>query len=271
MNDSVVLINAYNREQFIDRAVKSVKNSDIATITTFPYNNCQYNIQEENKSVGFRYYKLMKEIPDYKYYFILDDDDYFKENKEKIILDKFETNKYDIEMIKEINEYLFSISTYDAFIAYKNFYNDELKLINHYHFDWHNSYYSFNLNFKKFFIKFIQEISINIYNSFDKLLYSIFKIKNCYSFPYYIYNLTYINKNRNGNHKNELLVYNTYKMFESLYNYYKNNYNFYNLYLNKFLHTNKLEYLNLIKKYIPISRYYYYKFFTKTKKGDIVE
>ena len=267
-----VVVNAYNRRQYIDRAVKSAEDADeIIAVVNFPYSSENPKvkvIEVEESPVGLRYEIGMRETTG-DVIALLDDDDYFNGKIEVLRTYKYlarlpnvnyvpgTTFFKDVQIPRRVNPY-------------------DLSAIMRYHLDWDLS----RTCFSRVMVDYLSDFCFpramtdclsdqGIGYSYDKYLYYI-ALKNGMSIE--IVNYPYTVKTKNSNSRMATLratkslngfYMQTSLMFEKLFretedgiakDYAELQYRY-----NLFLATGKSEVLGKMEKYVPLSRKIYHK------------
>ena len=254
-----VVINAYNRIHYIDRAVKSAEDADeIIAVVNFPYSSENPKvkvIEVEESPVGLRYEIGMRETTG-DVIALLDDDDYFNGK-----IQALRTYKY-LARLPNVN-----------YVPGTTFFKDvpmpmrvnpyDLSAIMRYHLDWDLS----RTCFSRTMVDYLSDQKIEY--SYDKYLYYI-ALKNGMSIE--IVNYPYTVKTKNNDSKMATLramkslngfYMQTSVMFEKLFretedgiakDYAELQYRY-----NLFLATGKSEVLGKMEKYVPLSRKIYHK------------
>ena len=257
-----VVVNAYNRRQYIDRAVKSAEDADeIIAVVNFPYSSENPKvrvIEVEESPVGLRYEIGMKETTG-DVIALLDDDDYFVGKIKAIRC--FCTLKYlsNLPNVSHVpgNSFFKDVNTVRRVNPY------DLSTIMRYHLDWDLS----RTCFSRTMVDYLTDQKIGY--SYDKYLYYI-ALKNGMSIE--IVNYPYTVKTKNNDSKMAMLkatkslngfYMQTSIMFEKLFretedgiakDYAELQYRY-----NLFLATGKSEVLGKMEKYVPLSRKIYHK------------
>ena len=257
-----VVVNAYNRRQYIDRAVKSAEDADeIIAVVNFPYSSENPKvkvIEVEESPVGLRYEIGMKETTG-DVIALLDDDDYFvgKIKAIKAIRSlKYLSNLPNVSHVLG-NSFFKDVNTVRRVNPY------DLSAIMRYHLDWDLS----RTCFSRVMVDYLSDQKIGY--SYDKYLYYI-ALKNGMSIE--IVNYPYTVKTKNNDSKMAMLkatkslngfYMQTSIMFEKLFretedgiakDYAELQYRY-----NLFLATGKSEVLGKMEKYVPLSRKIYHK------------
>ena len=267
-----VVINAYNRIHYIDRAVKSAEDADeIIAVVNFPYipkNPKVKVIEVEESPVGLRYEIGMRETTG-DVIALLDDDDYFNGKIKALRSFKYLSNLPNLSYVpgnsffKDVN-IVWRMDPYD------------LSAIMRYHLDWDLS----RTCFSRVMVDYLSDFCFpramtdclsdqGIGYSYDKYLYYI-ALKNGMSIE--IVNYPYTVKTKNSNSRMATLratkslngfYMQTSLMFEKLFretedgiakDYAELQYRY-----NLFLATGKSEVLGKMEKYVPLSRKIYHK------------
>ena len=254
-----VVINAYNRIHYIDRAVKSAEDADeIIAVVNFPYipkNPKVKVIEVEESPVGLRYEIGIRETTG-DVIALLDDDDYFNGKIKALRSFKYLSNLPNLSYVPE-NSFFEDVNIVWRMDPY------DLSAIMRYHLDWDLS----RTCFSRIIADYISEHKIEY--SYDKYLYYI-ALKNNMNIQ--IINYPYTIKTKNNDSKMVTLktsgslnnfYMQTSKMFEILFNETENGvakeYAELQYKYNLFLTTGKSEVLEEIKQYIPLSRRIYHK------------
>ena len=254
-----VVINAYNRIHYIDRAVKSAEDADeIIAVVNFPYipkNPKVKVIEVEESPVGLRYEIGIRETTG-DVIALLDDDDYFNGKIKALRSFKYLSNLPNLSYVPE-NSFFKDVNIVWRMDPY------DLSAIMRYHLDWDLS----RTCFSRIIADYISEHKIEY--SYDKYLYYI-ALKNNMNIQ--IINYPYTIKTKNNDSKMVTLktsgslnnfYMQTSKMFEILFNETENGfakeYAELQYKYNQFLATGKSKILEEIKQYIPLSRRIYHK------------
>jgi len=163
MSKTVCVINDYYNSPLVSKAINSAMNQvDGIVVVGSPGRNLEIEdekvtfIQSQISDVGKRYFIGLEKI-DADYYFLLDYDDIFLSNKVNALKRVFENGKGGAAKESE-------------------YYNPSLNYISNVirnRIDWHISEYSFDADFKKYLLKFVEKYSIPTHVSFDKILFAI--------------------------------------------------------------------------------------------------
>lgn len=254
-----VVVNAYNRTEYIDRAVKSADDAEeIIAVVNFPYvpkNPKVKVIEVEESPVGLRYEIGMRETTG-DVIALLDDDDYFNGKIKAIRSLKYISNLPNPSYVLG-NSFFKDVDT----VRRVNPYN--LSDIMKYHLDWDLS----RTYFSRVMVDYLSDQKIEY--SYDKYLYYI-ALKNGMSIE--IVNYPHTIKTKNSNSRMATLramkslngfYMQTSIMFEKLFketedgiakDYAELQYRY-----NLFLATGKSEVLGKMEKYVPLSRKIYHK------------
>ena len=254
-----VVVNAYNRIHYIDRAVKSAEDADeIIVVVNFPYipeNPKVRVIEVEESPVGLRYEIGLRETTG-DVIALLDDDDYFNGKIKALRSFKYLSNLPNLSYVpgnsffKDVN-IVWRMDPYD------------LSAIMRYHLDWDLS----RTCFSRVMVDYLLDQKIEY--SYDKYLYYI-ALKNGMSIE--IVNYPHTIKTKNSNSRMATLrtmkslngfYMQTSIMFEKLFrgtedgiakDYAELQYRY-----NLFLATGKSEVLGKMEKYVSLSRRIYHK------------
>lgn len=155
-----VVVNAYNRTQFIDRAVGSAWGADeIIAVVNFPYTPktpAVRVVEVEENAVGFRYYTGIQETRG-DIILLLDDDDYFQGNKIQLAREKLEHQHFLFVKDRKIRGF----TLYDS--------AESLPSIIKHHLDWDISRTTLGYEWREL----LSRYSRNIEYSYDKFLYYV--------------------------------------------------------------------------------------------------